>query len=153
MKQPKFRGYSVEEDRWYYGYGWFEIDYTDEYLKEKGINQRAFLLTDSSAVECDLSSMGQFIGELDKNGVEIYEGDLLEITNGASDSYKRFLAQVHRHESSFDLTKPVYVNTIIAQPVPHFIRNTGFVRGNAYEHKNLIDTWEEQIEFENAERI
>ena len=153
MKEPKFRGFSVEEGKWFYGHGWFEIDYTDDYLKEKGINQRACLYTETSPVECDLSSMGQFIGEIDKNGAEIYEGDLLEITNGSTDSYKRFLAQVHRHGSSFDLAKPIYVNTIIAQPVPHFIRNTGYICGNVYEHKNLIDAWEEKIDLENVERI
>lgn len=82
MKEPKFRGYSIETNSWHYGHGWFEIDYTDEYLKEKGIDQRACLLTDSYPVECELASMGQFTGLKDNNGCEIYEGDIVQYLDG-----------------------------------------------------------------------
>lgn len=84
---------------------------------------------------------------------ELYEGDILEVTNGSTDDYKRFLAQIHRHDSSFNLVRPIYVNSIIAEPVPYFIRNTGTKLGNIHEHKHLITEWEERIEKENVNRI
>ena len=34
MRQPKFRGVSKETNKWIYGFGWFETDYTETYLQE-----------------------------------------------------------------------------------------------------------------------
>lgn len=78
MRQPKFRGFSLETNSWHYGHGWFVVDYTDEYLKEKGINQQAMLYTDGYPVECELSSMGQYTGVDTKEDVELYEGDIVK---------------------------------------------------------------------------
>ena len=84
-KQPKFRGFSVETNSWHYGYGWFKCDYTDEYKSEKGINDKALLLTDSGSIECELKSMGQFSGET-LNGKEIYDGDVIKVTKLSFDT-------------------------------------------------------------------
>jgi hypothetical protein len=78
MKQPKFRGYSLETTSWHYGHGWFEADYTEEYKKEKGISDKAILYTDGSPIECELSSMGQFTGETVREK-EIYDGDIIKV--------------------------------------------------------------------------
>lgn len=78
MQQPKFRGYSKETNSWHYGHGWFETDYTDEHLSEKGISQQAILYTEGSPVVCELSSMGQFTGET-IGGKEIYRGDIIKV--------------------------------------------------------------------------
>lgn len=81
IKEPKFRGFSLETNSWHYGHGWFKCDYTEKYMAEKGMNDRAILLTDSYPVECELASMGQYTGLEDKNGKEIFEGDILGICN------------------------------------------------------------------------
>lgn len=63
-KQPVFTGYSREDKEWHTGFGWFDADFTDDYLEEKGLPPQAVLMTDSSSVVCDLESMRQ-----------IFEGD------------------------------------------------------------------------------
>lgn len=78
MEEPVFRGYSVELGVWVYGYGWFEIDYTDEYKTTNGIGGRACLLTNNGPEECYLDSVGQYIGLSDSVNNFIYEGDMVQ---------------------------------------------------------------------------
>lgn len=60
MNEPKFKGYSKEEEKWYEGFGWCITDYTEEYMKEMGIKQEAMLFTHrSGVVHCVLDSMEQ----------------------------------------------------------------------------------------------
>lgn len=76
MREIKFRGYAVEEmvnSQWLYGYGITKIEYTD------GTNS-VHLITDSGEYEVAEESVGQCVGLKDINGVEIYEGDILEYT-------------------------------------------------------------------------
>ncbi|MDF9599137.1 YopX family protein [Bacillus cereus] len=64
MNQPKFRGFSLETNSWHYGYGW------------KVSDDKALLYTNSTPIECELGSMGQYTGINDKNSKEAYNGDL-----------------------------------------------------------------------------
>ncbi|GLO66202.1 hypothetical protein [Oceanobacillus kimchii] len=74
MKQPKFRGYSTGTKSWHYGFGWYDCELTKEFLEEKGLEPQAMLYTDASPIQCELSSMGQYIGIDDVNGNEVYAG-------------------------------------------------------------------------------
>lgn len=64
MNQPKFRGFSLETNSWHYGHGW------------KVSDAKALLYTNSTPIECELGSMGQYTGINDKNSKEAYNGDL-----------------------------------------------------------------------------
>lgn len=75
MRTIKFKGKSLDSGEWIGGYYYKECDNT--YIIED--RQNYSMLNRNEAVLIDPATVFQFTGFLDKNGKEIYEGDVIHI--------------------------------------------------------------------------
>ena len=140
MRELKVRGYAVEEmvgSQWLYGTGAHRTVFAEEFAKECGQSGEAFIWTESGWVLVHDESVGQYTGLKDKNGKEIYEGDIVE--------YGLLTGEIVFESGSFQLEimKSEYSGLIGTRDCLIDLAEDGFeIVGNVFEHSDLLDAAE-----------
>lgn len=123
MREIKFRGKSLDNGEWVYG---------DLHIRTPFPHIHSEI--DYSRVKIDPHTVGQFTGRHDKNGKEIYEGDIVVI-GGVIKGYVRYNARYWRYEIAAE-DEPLE-NERISSGRPE---ECWMVIGNIYDNPELLKT-------------
>ena len=135
MREIKFRGITgtTEGKKWVYGYlykikSFFSEDY-QYFIKNEHLQE----------TRVDEDTIGQYTGLKDKNGKEIYEGDIIRFKDRITNKEDVFTVKYSEERASFVLNNKVYDEmTINARDKILLVE----VIGNIYDNPELLEEGE-----------
>lgn len=135
MREIKFRGITgtTEGKKWVYGYlykikSFFSEDY-QYFIKNEHLQE----------TRVDEDTIGQYTGLKDKNGKEIYEGDIIRFKDRITNKEDVFTVKYSEERASFVLNNKVYDEmTINARDKILLVE----VIGNIYDDPELLEEGE-----------
>lgn len=133
-REIKFRGFSADSNKWIYGYLNRPFDDITQIIEKIPSNASQMSLVVNG-------SEGQFTGLFDKNGKEIYEGDIFSYIHNESCWECNFIGDVVwiKSESSFGMRTDKNCDTFTSDSdIQKKILNYLEVIGNIYENSNLL---------------
>ena len=133
MREIKFRGQRIDNGKWVYGYLFYDFDCTDKYAPFINWKDNRYL-GGIGEEEIEEEGIGQYTGLKDKNGKEIYEGDILKLSD-----IDTAIVKWNKEYASF-IVKPIedyYFDDDILGKALYYNKDI-VVIGNIYENPELL---------------
>lgn len=124
MREYKFRGKRLDNSEWVEGY-FHKIDNYNDHKKAYIMPRYASTLY---SYEVDPETVGQYTGLKDKNGVEIYEGDIVYIPQWKSKYKIVFKDGMYKCQGRSEFSLITANGEISCEVI-----------GNIYDHKHLLN--------------
>ena len=128
MREIKFRGKRLDNGEWVVG-SYIEAENRDRSIAHQIIPYKAGLVVR----EVDPATVGQYTGLKDKNGREIYEGDIIGGSNGSINGWEwPFKSEVKWNDEECGFNPPIlgYMDST------HYYN----VLGNIHDNPDLLKT-------------
>lgn len=130
MREIKFRGFSIYSNKWYYG---SLVNPGEGYYILEHVENNTYKYD-----KVDKDSIGQYTGLKDKDGKEIYEGDILKYKRNDI-SEENFKLYWNEENSAFYMQNILYPNDDDIAVKYYRIENFEII-GNIFENKELLKT-------------